>query len=119
MAVASTSRCDPRGEAAGTLDRVLWLLLILVTLAAADVWRRRERDKARELEHQRDPRPEGGPQFAGAACTHCGAAILMQEDGRSCRNCSAIIHRTCAKAHRVAAHDQGTGYRRNARSSRG
>lgn len=94
---------------------LLWVIVTLVILAAADIYRRREREKARELEHKLDPRFEGGPQFAGTTCAHCGTVILMQDDGTSCRSCSLMIHRECAKAHRIAAHDKGAGYRRNAR----
>lgn len=97
---------------------MLWLLLGLILLAAVDVHRRRQIRSARELEHERDPRPEGGPQFAGSVCSHCNETIVMQTEGSMCGICSLVIHRACAKAHRVAAHDKGSGYRRSGRSQR-
>ncbi len=95
---------------------MFYLFVSLVVFAIADFYRRRQRDEARRLEQERDPRVEGGPQFAGAQCSHCEESILMQDDGMACRTCSITIHRACSKAHRLAAHDKAAGYRRDGRA---
>ncbi len=38
--------------------------------------------------------------IVGASCAHCKGKILVDLDGKNCKQCGLAVHRRCSKSHR-------------------